>query len=156
MAIIRRLGDSVDASFSQWSPILRLITEVYPPFLTILAEEMMVDLTMSDPDSSGSSAVHEAIYMWLDHILQSKEWGSTRRLLSPAYILATFDEAPSYWSKLLKDGGSLGKELGNEQFSAAARRGLQKDQPGANCDGSSPLVREEDIAVLEENGWHIS
>ena len=106
-------------------------------------------LTLSD-----SSAIHEAIYMWLDHTLQAETWNSSRRLLSPAYIHAICNEAPNHWTELLK--GSLEKGSSNGRFSDIGLN-LQEDRPrAATHNGSNGDIVADDLVVLEENGWHVS
>lgn len=145
---ISRLGDSIDTSLSKWEQPLQLIAESHPIFLTILTEEMAKTLTSNQNSDPTDDALREAIYMWLDHILKSAEWRTTRRLLSPAYILAICDTVSNHWTKLLRK--ELAKKDGvfafDSKTSTRNRPSTRHGTAGAVLDGTNDLA---------EFGWQV-
>jgi len=98
-----RLGDSLHDTFIKWEQLLQMITESHSAFLATLTEEMVNDLAFStQTKDTKNNAYHEAIYTWLDHILRSTEWKSSRRLLSFSYLLAACEANPNQWTDTLK------------------------------------------------------
>lgn len=149
-----RPGESLDDSFSKWEQLLQMIIENHPTFLTTLVEEMVKELvfTHSSHSNDDNNAFCEAIYMWLDHILKSSTWETSRRLLSPAYILAAGDSAPNRWTKLLKadlEKGSDNMFFGTMPDSQVPARKCQSDKPEF-ADRVSEGSRE-----LAEYGWQV-
>ena len=102
MLTMYRLGDSLHDTFIKWEQLLQMITESHSAFLSTLTEEMVNDLAFStQTKDTKNNACHEAIYTWLDHILRSTEWKSSRRLLSFSYLLAACEANPNHWTDML-------------------------------------------------------
>ena len=159
-----RFGDSLDGSFSKWEPLLQMIIECHPIFLTALTDEMVNELCITrsphqeeeEEEEDNDNSFREAIYMWLDHILNSSTWETSRRLLSPAYVLAACDRAPNRWTKLLRVDTlkhSDDKLLGNILNS---RIPVQGD---GVIDGAKPRFADrvsEESSELADCGWQVS
>ncbi|RAH46402.1 glyoxylase [Aspergillus brunneoviolaceus CBS 621.78] len=98
----RRMGEAMAAQFDMWEPLLQMIADAQPTFLSSLTEELANALAFTArPDQAKTDVRCEGAYLWLDHILGSAQWESRRRLVSYAYMLAERlaerqdEEAPS-------------------------------------------------------------
>lgn len=139
-----RLGDSLHDTFIKWEQLLQMITESHPAFLSTLTEEMVNDLAFSSSSDPKNNAYHEAIYTWLDHILRSTEWKSSRRLLSFSYLLAACEANPNDWTDMLKR--VLLKE------GAKRAKGASVSVPQTQT-GAMVVDEDADAGALRELGW---
>lgn len=155
--VILRLGDSLDDLFPKWEHLLQMVIESHPAFLTALTEEMINELAFTNSSNSKDDAYREAIYMWLDHILKSTAWQTTRRLLSPSYILTACDKSPNYWTKLLKadlqkqdSGESLFFTMPDFQVS---KNGRLRSMNGVKSENAEEALN--DSYELAQHGWQV-
>ncbi|RAL14618.1 Metallo-hydrolase/oxidoreductase [Aspergillus homomorphus CBS 101889] len=100
----RRMGDSMVNQFVKWDPLLQMIADAQPTFLSSLTEELADALALTTrPKDAKTDPRCEGVYMWLDHILGSAQWESRRRLVSYAYMLAVCEQSGNHWTESLKE-----------------------------------------------------
>lgn len=135
-----------------------MVTESHPAFLSILTEEMANDLAFTSPSPSEAQAsdpknnnqkkaYSEAVYMWLDHILRSTQWKSSRRLLSFSYLLAVCEGSANPWTDTLR--GILTKE--EEKRSKGGSTEVWSQEHAAALDTGTNV--EDDATELQNFGW---
>ncbi|KKK16971.1 hypothetical protein ARAM_006902 [Aspergillus rambellii] len=96
-----RLGDSMADDLAKWDSLLQMIAEGYPGFLVTLTERMIDELAFTGSSDPKSDPYCEGVYIWLDHILRSSQWGARRQVLSYSYILAACKSSSNHWTTLL-------------------------------------------------------
>lgn len=110
-------------------------------------------------DDQNAAPINEAIYLWLDHMLHSRAWESSRRLLSPTYILAACEKAPHYYTNLLKDGLEKRNNTGHYFDISTTNKASVVGGDTVTSDLQKYLKENthelEDSRFLEEIGWHI-
>ncbi|RAH70262.1 rRNA-processing protein LAS1 [Aspergillus aculeatinus CBS 121060] len=100
----RRMGEAMAAQFDMWDPLLQMIADAQPTFLSSLTEELANALAFTArPDQAKTDVRCEGAYLWLDHILGSAQWESRRRLVSYAYMLAVCEQVANHWTDSLKE-----------------------------------------------------
>lgn len=148
--MIYRLGDSLHDTFIKWEQLLQMIAESHSAFLSALTEEMVNDLAFSvQIKDTKNNAYHEAIYTWLDHILRSTEWRSSRRLLSFSYLLAACEANPNHWTDTLK------RVLLKEE-AKRAKGAVSVSVPQTQTQTEAKIVDENtdaDACALRDLGW---
>lgn len=97
-----RLGGSLDDMFDKWDGLLQAIIQRQPGCLTALAEELLNELAFTALPNPKENTYCEGLYLWLDHILTSTEWGPSRRVLSLAYITEICNQDWNYWTEKLR------------------------------------------------------
>ncbi|PYH82585.1 glyoxylase [Aspergillus uvarum CBS 121591] len=123
----RRMGEAMAAQFDRWDPLLQMVADAQPTFLSSLTEELANALAFTTrPDQAKTDPRCEGAYLWLDHILGSAQWESRRRLVSYAYMLAVCEQVANHWTDLLKE------RLAERQNEAA---------PSADGEGSGRMTR---------------
>lgn len=101
---VYRMGEAMAAQFDMWDPLLQMIADAQPTFLSSLTEELANALAFTArPDQAKTDVRCEGAYLWLDHILGSAQWESRRRLVSYAYMLAVCEQVANHWTDLLKE-----------------------------------------------------
>ncbi|KAH2310634.1 hypothetical protein KXV47_005030 [Aspergillus fumigatus] len=98
----RKLGDSMDEAFTKWDRSLQSVAAGHPAFLPALTEELVNELAFTRRPNTKNDPQCEAIYMWLDHILNSAEWSTARQSLSLGYILSVCEQNSNHWLDLLR------------------------------------------------------
>lgn len=134
----------MDSIFTKWERLLQLVIEHHPPFLAVLAEEMVNELAFSSIPDPKSSPFCEGLYLWLDHMLTSTQWQPSRRLLSFAYILAVCDGISNQWTSV------LGERLRNVDRGSVGPGVSQGERPRLDI---PPMT--EDSAEMRKYGWEL-
>ncbi|RDH37825.1 Las1-like-domain-containing protein [Aspergillus welwitschiae] len=145
----RKMGDSMTAMFAKWDSLLQMLAEGHPPVLASLTEEMVNVLAFSGSKNVKSDPQLEGLYMWLDHILQSPEWGSRRRLLSHAYLLAVCEQSSNHWTTLLKE--SLQQRT--DDLAPSKQSSTSKKQSKKDGSGLKRTADADDLKELKKFGW---
>ncbi|GFF71145.1 probable hydroxyacylglutathione hydrolase C824.07 [Aspergillus udagawae] len=147
----RKLGDSMDEAFTKWDKPLQTVAADYPTFLPALTEELVNELAFTRRPNTKNDPQCEAIYMWLDHILNSAEWSTTRQSLSLGYIRTVCGQSSNYWLDQLK--GAVRSEdnhlspIAGDRGNAPAR--LQKRSEST----THAQHTEDDLQGLQKFGW---
>ncbi|KAJ5485696.1 hypothetical protein N7539_005684 [Penicillium diatomitis] len=97
----RSLGDSMDATFEKWDPILQRVTDARAAFLHCMAEELVNTMVLSSSADDHEIAHVEGLYLWLEHLITSTSWESRRQFLPREYLLAVCQSNPSRWTAIL-------------------------------------------------------
>lgn len=143
---LTRLGESISDVLARWEQLLQMVIESDPSFLAVLTEEMLNDLAFSGVPDLKNNSYSEGLYMWLDHMLTSSQWESSRRLFSFAYVNAVCDGSPNHWTELLQD------RLRKTRPAPASTPSVQsKDEGQAPKSDSGPV--KEDSNTLKKYGW---
>ncbi|EHA28015.1 hypothetical protein CBS63078_4388 [Aspergillus niger] len=145
----RKMGDSMTGMFAKWDSLLQMLAEGHPPVLASLMEEMVNVLAFSGSKNVKSDPQFEGLYMWLDHILQSPEWGSRRRLLSHAYLLAVCEQSSNHWTTLLKE--SLQQRT--DDLAPSKQSSTSKKQSKKDGSGLKRTADADDLKELKKFGW---
>ncbi|GKZ22909.1 rRNA-processing protein las1 [Aspergillus brasiliensis] len=145
----RKMGGSMTGVFSKWDSLLRMLAEGHPPALASLTEEMVNALAFSGSKNVQGDPQLEGLYMWLDHILQSPEWGSRRRLLSHAYLLAVCEQSSNHWTALLKE--SLQERT--DDVVPRTQTSTSKKQSKKAGSGLKRTADADDLKELKKFGW---
>ncbi|GLA41308.1 rRNA-processing protein las1 [Aspergillus niger] len=145
----RRMGDSMTGMFAKWDSLLQMLAEGHPRVLASLTEEMVNVLAFSGSKNVKSDPQLEGLYMWLDHILQSPEWGSRRRLLSHAYLLAVCEQSSNHWTTLLKE--SLQQRT--DPLVPSKQTSTSKKQSKKDGSGLKRTSDADDLKELKKFGW---
>ncbi|RDK36866.1 glyoxylase [Aspergillus phoenicis ATCC 13157] len=145
----RKMGDSMTGMFAKWDSLLQMLAEGHPPVLASLTEEMVNVLAFSGSKNVKSDPQLEGLYMWLDHILQSPEWGSRRRLLSHAYLLAVCEQSSNHWTTLLKE--SLQQRT--DDLAPSKQSSTSKKQSKKDGSGLKRTADADDLKELKKFGW---
>lgn len=148
MLICIRLGASLDNTFAKWERLLQLIIESHPPFLSVLTEEMVNELAFTNIPDSKDNPYCEGLYTWLDRILTSTEWESSRRVFSFTYIIAVCDESPNHWTELLKERFQKSDVRPTSTPIVQTRR--ERRESVSNADTTRMT---EDSSELKKYGW---
>ncbi|BCR99571.1 rRNA-processing protein LAS1 [Aspergillus luchuensis] len=145
----RKMGDSMTGMFAKWDSLLQMLAEGHPPALASLTEEMVNVLAFSGSKNVKSDPQLEGLYMWLDHILQSPEWGSRRRLLSHAYLLAVCEQSSNHWTALLKESlQQRTDDLAPKKPASTSKKQSKKDGSGLKRTADA-----DDLKELKKFGW---
>ncbi|KAL5343128.1 Las1-like-domain-containing protein [Aspergillus crustosus] len=139
----RSFGDPLKEVIGKWDPFLQSITEGYPSFLVTLTETMVDELAFYASSNSETDPHSEGVYIWLDHILQSAQWSSQRRVLTYSYLLAVCEESSNHWISLLKK--SIGK--GNTTLPTISKLSSSSVEPDSMSDA------DDDLKALSKYGW---
>ncbi|KAH8705403.1 Las1-like-domain-containing protein [Talaromyces proteolyticus] len=128
----RGAGTSIDGVFSTWDSLLQKITESRPSFLTVLMEEMALDLIKSGKSNTNTSSEEadsyaEGVYMWLDHIVTSVAWEGYRLYISVSYLRAICREMSNRWTVMLEQTLSNMSSVGEVEDSTANGRAVDFD-----------------------------
>ncbi|KAL4930865.1 rRNA-processing protein LAS1 [Aspergillus undulatus] len=154
----RRIGDSLTETITRWDPFLQQVSEGHPLLLVTLTETMAEELAFSpfslspsDPNDKKDekNPHHEAVYIWLDHILHSAQWESQRRFISLSYIRAVCGERKNHWTGLLK------KSLGKGDNGSPAPGLQKKSRIARSSDEGDSLQIDEDMKALSKFGWRM-
>ncbi|KAL2821513.1 Las1-like-domain-containing protein [Aspergillus granulosus] len=143
----RKLGDSLTEKISSWDPLLLMITDGHPAFLTTLTETLTDELAFTRSSDPKKDAYCEGVYIWLEHILRSTRWESHRRTISTSYIVVACEESSNHWTVLLKK--SIDAE-GNSLLKITQSRDTSTHRSSAV--GSIPHI-DEDLKILSKHGW---
>ncbi|KAF7589193.1 rRNA-processing protein las1 [Aspergillus hancockii] len=147
----RRLGMSMDEEFAKWDHFLQVVTDGCPAFLTALTEAMVDALGSATKDSARC----EGIYMWLDHILGSTQWGSKRRLLSFVYVLSACEQNSNHWTDILKER----IQKGDNDFTGIPESEGKLFDRGSGKDNAAPqglhTGTNDDMKTLKSLGWEV-
>lgn len=144
-----RIEASLDSTFSKWDSVLESISEGHPAFLAVLTEEMVNEIAGPDDSDVRNDPYKEGIYMWLDHILQTKTWEIHRRRLPLAYLLATCEDNLNHWTK------SLMTLLRNASGDVDIPR-IRESSPDENSATDAEMVPDslgDDWDELKAYGW---
>lgn len=146
-----RLGDSMDAMFDKWDPVLQKVADGNSSFLLFLSEELVHKLALDPSTESLESTLAEGVFLWLDHLLTSPAWESQRPFLPQGYLLAVCNEHPTHWTKM------LGKRLKLQQQDTAAA--VSAPQMTANP-SSKKRAQPDSVGglseKLQEHGWGLA
>lgn len=149
--IVTRLGDSMDEAFTKWDRSLQSVAAGHPAFLPALTEELVNELAFTRRPNTKNDPQCEAIYMWLDHILNSAEWSTARQSLSLGYILSVCEQNSNHWLDLLR--GAIRSEdnrlpsIARDQSNAPSRS--QKKSKSTTYDQPT----EDNLQGLQKFGW---
>ncbi|KAF7122129.1 hypothetical protein CNMCM5793_000085 [Aspergillus hiratsukae] len=147
----RKLGDSMDEAYTKWDKLLQTVAAGHPAFLLVLTEELVNELAFTSRPNTKNDPQCEAIYMWLDHILNSAEWSTARQSLSLAYILTVCEQNSDHWLDLLKvavrseDSGL--PPTARDQSKAPARSQKKSEST------TYAQHTEDDLQGLQKFGW---
>ncbi|KAH2547130.1 hypothetical protein KXW12_005895 [Aspergillus fumigatus] len=147
----RKLGDSMDEAFTKWDRSLQSVAAGHPAFLPALTEELVNELAFTRRPNTKNDPQCEAIYMWLDHILNSAEWSTARQSLSLGYILSVCEQNSNHWLDLLR--GAIRSEdnrlpsIARDQSNAPSRS--QKKSKSTTYDQPT----EDNLQGLQKFGW---
>ncbi|PTU25565.1 hypothetical protein P175DRAFT_0448379 [Aspergillus ochraceoroseus IBT 24754] len=140
----RRLGDSMADDLAKWDSLLQMIAEGYPGFLVTLTERMIDELAFTGSSDPKSDPYCEGVYIWLDHILRSSQWGARRQVLSYSYILAACKSSSNHWTTLL--GRNIDRQDDGLLAAISEKRTALPQAP-------SSTDEDEDLAALSKFGW---
>ncbi|KKZ60933.1 hypothetical protein EMCG_04406 [[Emmonsia] crescens] len=99
----KNLGTSMEATFSTWDAFLKELCRHQATFLTTLSGELARALVDESSAALEGDPHKEAIYLWLDHILNSNTWATIRKLyFSTCYVDAACHNASGYWACRLR------------------------------------------------------
>ncbi|XHG04629.1 hypothetical protein AWENTII_007880 [Aspergillus wentii] len=137
----RKLGDSLNEVYAKWDQFLQMVVTGHPTFLTAWTEEMVNDLAFTRALNPKSNSYCEGVYMWLDHVLNSKQWKTGRRLLSLGYIRTVCTESPNHWTSLLKEN------LKDNDLSSTSASDRKRDTTVKKA------ATPDDLKELSKHGW---
>ncbi|KAJ5690128.1 hypothetical protein N7462_004520 [Penicillium macrosclerotiorum] len=146
----RKLGESMNAVFKKWDPILQKVTNNQPTFLMLLSEELVHDLVLDPVRDSLTDPRAEALFLWLEHLLTSSSWGSQQSFCPRGYILSICSENPTHWAKMLS--GELQKQKSFcEKLSIDGS--MSKDQKNGSSKANIHTSPDNIAEKLWEHGW---
>lgn len=140
----------MDEAFTKWDKSLQTVAAGHPAFLPVLTEELVNELAFTSRPNTKDDPQCEAIYMWLDHILNSAEWSTARQSLSLAYVLTVCEQSSNHWLDLLKvavrsEDNSL--PIARDQSNAPARSQRKSEST------THTQHPEDDLQGLQKFGW---
>jgi hypothetical protein len=98
-----RAGVLPEDILAAWDPILVMLSENNPAFLTVLTEEMVNELASPGNSDPKGNLYCERVYTWLDHIMSAEDWEFSREKLSLSYLLASCHDHPNNWTTRLRE-----------------------------------------------------
>ncbi|CEL03380.1 hypothetical protein ASPCAL04535 [Aspergillus calidoustus] len=143
----RSLDDSLTETITNWEPLLLMITEGHPSFLTTFTGTMADELAFTRSSEPKKDAYCDATFKWLDHILRSTQWESARRTMSTSYIATVCDESSNYWTALLK------KSIGTKDNISPNITQSENTSTHRSSAGDSIPDIDEDLKMLSQHGW---
>ncbi|KAL3486638.1 Las1-like-domain-containing protein [Aspergillus germanicus] len=143
----RSLDDSLTETITNWEPLLLMITEGHPSFLTTLTVTMADELAFTTSPEPKKGAYCDATFKWLDHILRSPQWESSRRTISTSYIVTLCEERPNHWTALLK------KSIGTKDNSSPNITYSENISTHRSSEDDSIPDIDEDLKMLSHHGW---
>ncbi|OOQ82244.1 cell morphogenesis protein Las1 [Penicillium brasilianum] len=147
----RRLGDSMNAMFDKWDPVLQKVADGHSPFLLFLSEELVHKLALNPATESPENTVDEGIFLWLDHLLNSPAWELRRQYLPRDYIIAVCNSQPSHWAKMMAQNLQL-----QQQGSAAVVPRRQMTVNKSSNKQAHTVSDGEFSRKLQGHGWGLA
>lgn len=135
----------MEGIFDKWDPLLQIVAEKCPLFLTTLTEEMVN--VLCSPNSN--TPYCEGIYMWLDYLINSNTWKANREHLSSSYLRAACEVSETEWTKRLRQ--SLQKSSHDPDTHGI--ESFPEDHPASNADIISD--QDETKRTLSSHGWEV-
>jgi ribosomal biogenesis protein LAS1 len=141
----------MDEAFTKWDKLLQAVAAGHPSFLPVLTEELVNELAFTSRPNTKDDPLCEAIYMWLDHILNSAEWSTARQSLSFGYIRTVCEQSSNQWLDLLKvavrseDNGLLPIARDRSNTSAGSQKKAESTTHAQHT--------EDDLQRLQKFGW---
>ncbi|KAG5291085.1 hydroxyacylglutathione hydrolase, cell morphogenesis protein Las1 [Histoplasma capsulatum G186AR] len=159
----RTLGSSMESAFSTWDTFLKELCQQQPTFLTTLSDELVRVLADKDNTAMEEDPYSEAIYLWLDHLLNSSTWATPRRLyLSTCHLDAACHNATGYWARHLRslinryshkldiNTSKIGNGYGASEFDTDVRAVALGLEDPADVDA------DLDSNLLRNYGWDVN
>ncbi|KAJ5160107.1 uncharacterized protein N7482_007111 [Penicillium canariense] len=144
----RKLGESMDAIFDKWDPVLQQVTTSHPSFLLHLSEELVHTLALNSGNSSPENAQAEGLFLWLEHLLTSPAWKSRQAYFPRGYISTICSENSNHWTQKLVE--TLQKH-GNTATVASRTQNAAKS---SSLKKRTQAVLSDSVAEkLREHGW---
>lgn len=145
----------MDESFDKWDHVLQHIADSNASVLMYLTEDLVNELAFNSANNLSSNALAEALFLWLDHILNSTFWEHHRRFVAHGYILRVCDGTSGHWTKMLNErlrerGGTIGTPFAGRSISQnlASKSHAAK---AVTADASVGMAGE-----LHKHGWGFS
>ncbi|OAX82992.1 hypothetical protein ACJ72_02652 [Emergomyces africanus] len=164
----RTLGSSMEAVFSTWDAFLKELCRRQGTFLTTLSGELARVLVDENRAALEGDPYKEAIYLWLDHILNSTTWATARRLyFSTCYLDAACHDASSYWARRLRslidlyshnlERGVAEESIGQSISELGAGDGaMAVGQGDRSCETPVDMHDDLDSDLLRSYGWDVN